>query len=852
MTKKIFFIIAFCVCINNYAQTTHTIDEPKDIESLTLNPGDTVVLKDGEYDTDERIDFVGYGTSVDPITFRPETPGGVVFTGGMQMNVAGDYLVIDGFYWNGGYGASNFIQFRNGTDYAQNCTIQNCAINNLQIHPDDLADDVLEGSITKHRWIVLYGNYNNVLNCSFMNKASAGALILVELAYNASPYGTDLNTRCDIVGHTISNNYFYNYEKMDSSLSNSGDSETIRVGTSEYQNVDCRTTVSNNYFVEADGENEIITNKSANNIYTNNTFRRCRGSLVLRHGAGATVDKNYFLGENVDGTGGIRIVDSNHTITNNYIQDCVTILDQAKWNNGFTFMGGGDSSVADCNSESTSNGYQKSESIIVSNNTIINTNEPLFYNGDKGTNSNTGTVSNNLIYFESGNNNLSEVIGEDDLGDYAAFGETLTYTGNVFGGTSLGEVNAGFSAETISLTASGEVFVHDQVGKGADMGSFEPHTDAMVGNGIGACFLDFEATYIASPICTIVQIDNLNVSPLTEFSTDGGSQTVSVNTNVAWEATESLDWVTISPTSGTGEGGETIMVTVTENPDTTPRSGVISFSQVGGDLTASLNVNQAAPDLTDLYTLINTGDENDPVTVESYSSYEVAKGSAPSQLLDKNSETKWTASDGATGDGMGDGEFAIYDLGAVYSLDLIQFSTDSKSDPYGYQIWVSEDGVTDEDFTKVIPESGELAFSQAGTTDFQALELDIEARYVKLIGFGRYSVIDESNYTQTSEWVNFTEIEFFGESDSLSTDKVSLAGALVYPIPADDKITLANFDNLTNIEVLSVTGKVLSSQNVKTASDFSLDTSGLANGIYLLKLSNTAGDISSQKIVIQH
>ena len=119
-----------------------------------------------------------------------------------------------------------------------------------------------------------------------MNKDTAGALILTENEYNASPDEV-ANTRCDEVGHTISNNYFFNYTKQDASLSNAGDSETIRVGTSEFQNVNSATTVSGNYFVQADGENEIISNKSMNNTYTNNTFRRSRGSLVLRHGANA-------------------------------------------------------------------------------------------------------------------------------------------------------------------------------------------------------------------------------------------------------------------------------------------------------------------------------------------------------------------------------------------------------------------------------------------------------------------------------------------------------------------------------------------------------------------------------------
>jgi hypothetical protein len=321
--KKFSFQLLVLLSISAFSQTIHNINNPSELKNLTLNAGDTVVLADGIYSSDERIKFSPTtGTADNPITFKAATPGGVKFTGGLQMSIGGDYVIVDGFYWQGGYGASNFIEFRDGSDYANYSTIQNCAIDGLAISPDDKADNGTT-SITKHRWIVLYGTYNSVINCSFMNKESAGALILVELAYNASPNGTT-NTSCIAVGHTISNNYFYKYAKIDPTLSNSGDSETIRIGSSENQNVNSNTIVTNNYFVESDGENEIITNKSKNNQFINNTFRRCRGSLVLRHGSNALVNGNYFLGENIDGTGGIRITDSNHIITNNYIQDCIT------------------------------------------------------------------------------------------------------------------------------------------------------------------------------------------------------------------------------------------------------------------------------------------------------------------------------------------------------------------------------------------------------------------------------------------------------------------------------------------------------------------------------------------------
>jgi len=372
MLKKIFFSVAIIICSYSFAQMTYEIDDLGDFPQ-SLNAGDIVTIADGDYDSDGSLNISGNGTEASPIIIKPTTPGGVTFTGGLRLNISGSYVIVDGFYWNGGYGASNFISFRDGSNNAaQNCTIQNCAINNLGVNPDD----VEVGTSIKHRWVVLYGNHNNVLNCSFMNKTTSGALVLVELEFNSSPDGEDgiVNTRCEEVGHTISNNYFYKYAKIDSNLTNAGDSETIRVGESNFQNVSSSCTISNNYFVEANGENEIISNKSDNNVYVNNTFRRCQGSLVLRHGSGATIERNYFLGENVEGTGGIRISDSDHTITNNYIQNCITTVNQAIWNNGITFMGGNTDSVDDCSSKSTSNGYQDAEDNVIANNTFINTN----------------------------------------------------------------------------------------------------------------------------------------------------------------------------------------------------------------------------------------------------------------------------------------------------------------------------------------------------------------------------------------------------------------------------------------------------------------------------------------------
>lgn len=545
----------------------HTVDSASAFNALSLSAGDIVTWTDGIYSDGDNISFTADGTSSHPITLKAETPGGVQFTGGMTIDISGDYVIVDGFYWNGGEGQNNHVEFRKGSVYANNSIIRNCAFNDLTPSGTD-----------KHRWIVFYGTNNTVEDCSFVNKRSPGALLLVELEYN------DFNP----VGHIIRNNYFYNYEYRDPATTHSGDSETIRVGTSEYQDKSASVLVENNYFQACDGENEIITNKSANNTYKRNTFRNCHGSLVLRHGANAWVEGNFFLGEEKESSGGIRVSDSFHTIINNYFQDLNN--DGDTWNNAITLVGGADTSGG------TSNGYQKVDGILVAFNTIYNCDDPLYYN-DRSSYDPRGVFAHNLVY---------STRGTLVAGDISGTGQYITYTGNIFGGDTIGITDAGITSANANFSASGEIYKPSSTGPAADsagsayaatvtqdiegftrpntnmdVGAHEvsggsgsafyaPHTDSMVGLDVGACFLNAAGEYANN--CS--DGEYLSLGSLASYTSAGGERSFSVSTNEDWIASESATWFSISPTTGSGSGS--IAVTVVENSSTSSRSADVT------------------------------------------------------------------------------------------------------------------------------------------------------------------------------------------------------------------------------------------------------------------------------------
>lgn len=271
------------------------VSTPAEVVSAAKDaaPGDTLVMANGAW-ADAKIAFEGNGTEDRPITLRAETPGKVILTGQSMLRFAGQYLVVDGLSFEHCTSAEDVCEFRaNAKRHAFHSRLTNCSFTDC--NPPD--------ATTETRWVGIYGADNRVDHCYLAGKANRGTTLVVWLEKDA-------------VRHRIDHNHFGPRPRL---KVNGG--ETIRVGDSKTSGVSARCVVESNLFEQCNGEVEIVSNKSSENIYRGNTFRRCEGALTLRHGHACLVESNVFLGEDQRNTGGVRVIDADHRVANNYFAD---------------------------------------------------------------------------------------------------------------------------------------------------------------------------------------------------------------------------------------------------------------------------------------------------------------------------------------------------------------------------------------------------------------------------------------------------------------------------------------------------------------------------------------------------
>jgi poly(beta-D-mannuronate) lyase len=314
------------------------VDTPKAYKNVLkkLEPGDKIVLANGTW-RDFEIVFKGKGTKAKPLELTAETKGQVILSGQSNLRLAGEYLVVSGLVFKGGYTpSSEVISFRrNKEDLAYHSRVTEVVIDNYS-NPDRFESDY---------WVSLYGKHNRFDHNHLVGKRNKGVTLAVRLNTKDSQQNH----------HKIDHNYFGPRPILGS---NGG--ETLRIGTSHYSLTDSFTVVENNYFDRCDGEVEIISVKSGKNKILNNTFFESRGTLTLRHGNGNLISGNVFRGNGVDHTGGIRVINRDQTVRNNYLEG----LTGYRFGSGFTVMNGVPNSSI--------NRYHQVVNAKIENNTFVN------------------------------------------------------------------------------------------------------------------------------------------------------------------------------------------------------------------------------------------------------------------------------------------------------------------------------------------------------------------------------------------------------------------------------------------------------------------------------------------------
>jgi len=375
--------------------TEYRVSNVAQISALlaSLKPGDVMIMENKVW-TDANIIFQATGTEAQPITLRADTPGQVFLEGTSNLRIAGRWVVVDGLVFRNGYSPSGgVIEFRNGSaNEASDSRLTNTAIVD---HNPPLQS-------TDNKWISLYGFRNRVDNCYLKGKTNVGTTLVVWLPTVSNPNY-----------HLIERNYFgFRQSSPDNGH------ETIRIGDSNTSFNNSRTTVQYNYFEECNGEIEAISNKSCENTYRYNTFFKTQGTLTLRHGNRCIVEGNFFFGEGVSNTGGIRIIGEDHVVVNNYIIG----IRGSGFRSAISIVNGVPNSAL--------NQYFQVKQAIVAFNSLIDNS----YNFDIGTVAAGATLPPLDCIIA---NNLVRGYSQPHI-KYSTTPVNITYEGNLFWGTSLG------------------------------------------------------------------------------------------------------------------------------------------------------------------------------------------------------------------------------------------------------------------------------------------------------------------------------------------------------------------------------------------------------------------------------
>ncbi len=544
-TPLLFLFLFLSVLVS--AQTRFDVSSASEFNAahVQASAGDTIVWEPGTY-TDVRMDI-----DKDGLIVTAEPYGSALFTGVSRAVINASNITFSGFQYVGGtIGTLDVIKIYGSDILFTQVNIQDyTSYKYLRVYEES------------RRTTISYCNFENRINMADQNILSI--LVDDEPGYHKIQY-------CS----------FKNF----AGIGQDQGVEPIRIGVSSQGDLDSRTLVEYCYFTQCNGDGEIISHKSRQNVYRYNTFENNPvAELVLRHGDEGIIYGNFFL----NNMGGVRVREgSNHFIYNNYFQglDRRTIFLQNESSDPLS-------------------------DIHIYHNTIVDSEEVLL--GSSGSNPPTNvTISNNIF-----TDPKDRIFTQDT--------EEETWIGNIFTGT----LGIDAPASGLSNTAP-ELFENTE-------GFFQPASNSPVINAAGTGYpavplypgMDYDHEILldlmkesrpvsiadraigASEFSTSVNVqphatemntgpsylfDNLTTDVSELFIGDEGeTRSVMISSNINWTLTSSVSWISTTPSSGSGDAQ--LNITIDPNLFNTERSATLTIS--GGSQSVIITVVQDPGDL---------------------------------------------------------------------------------------------------------------------------------------------------------------------------------------------------------------------------------------------------------------
>lgn len=418
------------------------VTDGEDLQDLVnaAAPGAVFIVPNGSYN-DFESSFTAVATEASPIHIKAETIGGVTLTGESHFTFKkAAHIILEGFVFDGQ--DDNTLVKLEGSHHIR------LTRNVFELQTTEPIKWVYIGGFWNDYTFQFTSHHNRIDHNIFKNKQTPGHYITIDGSSNEAE--TDIRqSQYDRIDH----NYFLN-----NSPRAANEQESIRIGWSEMSMSSGFTIVEHNLFEDCDGDPEIISVKSCDNIIRHNTFRRSYGTLSLRHGNRNRVEGNYFFGGGkANGTftsssgapqtlytGGIRIYGTDHLIVNNYLEG----LQGTRWDAPIALTQG---DAIDGSSSNLSKHF-RAERVTIAYNTLINNTYGIEIGYDNNGNYSKGlkdiviannlvsSTQNSLVSYLDGNNQGNEISWYNNI-LFPTGTATLTSDNSIFSSTEVQNID---------------------------------------------------------------------------------------------------------------------------------------------------------------------------------------------------------------------------------------------------------------------------------------------------------------------------------------------------------------------------------------------------------------------------